>query len=128
MNAWTVGGGNVINYSQSLTPIPNEDWTLSIDVRVIQSGGGPDPNNWAAFYAGNEQFALGFGTDSNGNATVWTGTGSEPIVTLSGRGSVYNNFQLDYNAVANTATLWVNGTEEVSDIANKNNIYTYLRL
>ena len=124
MNAWTVGGGNVVNYSQSLTPIPNEDWTLSIDVRVIQSGQGFNPNNWATFLAGNEGFALGFGTDSNGNATVWinnilTGTlpGSQPAFTLSGGGSVYNSYQLDYSAVANTASLWVNGTEEVSDIS-----------
>jgi hypothetical protein len=121
MNAWSVGGNNFIDYSQSLTPIPHEDWILSVNMRIIQSGGGGlIPNNWVDIIDGSEQFELGFGTDSNGNAAVWietalNGIGS-PIFTLNGRGSVYNNYQLDYNAIANTASLWVNGTEEVNDI------------
>jgi hypothetical protein len=119
MNAWTVGGGNVITYSQSLTPIPIQDWTLLIDVHVTQSGGGngAPPNNFVLLDAGGEFFQLNFGTDSSGNATVRTGTTPGPTIALNATGSVYNNFQLDYNAVADTAALWVNGTEVVDGIS-----------
>jgi hypothetical protein len=122
MNAWattaTSGGIGLFGYQQLLTPdqqaqVMGSDWTMSVTVRIIQSS---DTNQhvFAAFKTGSQGFGLEFGMNSDGDPFVQVNESSlSPIYTLTGAGSSYNNYDLLYNAANNTASLWVNGVDEI---------------
>ncbi|HEY1718019.1 MAG TPA: hypothetical protein VGH42_06955 [Verrucomicrobiae bacterium] len=119
MNAWMIHTTNSAPayYSQTLTSQQQSEttganWSLSTTVRLIQSSGAIG----VEFIAGSEGgFFLDFGINSNGDPTVQTGN-SSPVFTLTGAGSTYNNYELVYSDATDTASLWVNGIQELNDI------------
>ena len=111
-NAWVTGNWPYgLLYSNNIGNVSSENWTLSVTVRVLPTGTVPK-----IFFAnvdtGSSQYGLGFGSDINGDQIV--GIGSTNF-TLYG-GSTYNNYQLIYSSDTGTASLWINGTEELTGI------------
>jgi PEP-CTERM motif len=124
MNAWITSipsSASTLEYMESLTPLQQaelagQDWTMSATLQVVQSSGTLG-NIFLNFYAGSEMFTLFFGAESNDDPFVRAGSSSlSPIFVLNGAGSTYNSYQLVYNVASDTANLWVNDTEEISDI------------
>jgi hypothetical protein len=101
-----------IMYSNKIGNISSANWTLSVTVRVLPTETVPE-----IFFAnvdtGSSQYGLGFGSDINGDQIVSIGSTN---FTLYGS-STYNNYQLVYSSGTQTASLWIDGTEELSGIA-----------
>jgi PEP-CTERM motif len=111
-NAWaTLLSSSAVTYSSNVGDLTGLDWILSVTVRVTTSnvGGAFDAIVWT----GTQAFELNFGSDSSGNQMVFPTLDAEYTVN----GSAYNNYQLVYDASANTASFWINGTEELTGIA-----------
>lgn len=117
VSAWSMllygsGGG----YSKNLNYFMGRDWVLSLNVRLVtpgQSGAFPFVAN---INTGSTAFLMMYSSDASGNPIVQVrGATPSPVIMLAG-GSVYNNYQLNYSAAANQASLWVNGAELYSGI------------
>jgi hypothetical protein len=120
MNAWkTAVSNNVIIYnysltSQQLSELTGSDCIMSLTLRVTQSD--LFGNTYASFVVNSEAFQLRFGAETNGDPIVFFGSSLAPLLVLNGTGSTYNNYQLRYGAATDTASLWVNGIEQISSI------------
>jgi len=111
-NAWVTGNWPYgLLYSNNIGNMSSENWALSVTVRVLPTGTVPE-----IFFAnvdtGSSQYGLGFGSDINGDQIVSIGSTK---FTLNG-GSTYNNYQLIYSSDTETASFWIDGTEELSGI------------
>ena len=121
VNAWvTPGASNQSTYfryvltAQQQAASAGASWILSADLKIATTN---SPADFLLYMeGGNASIGLNFGSDSNGDQYVIFGPGSAGRVTLPGLN--YNDYQLSYDASAETMSLWINGTEYA------NNIYT----
>lgn len=127
MDAWitAVSAPNQsTGYFQSLTAQQNaqltgSDWVMSLTLRVVES---PPVlgNNWVSFGTGPCTFDLFFGSESDGDpfVTVYNilNTSDNQQFVLQGGGPGYHNYQLVYSAALDTADLWVDGVQRLSDL------------
>jgi hypothetical protein len=115
-NAWSTGPlSPLYNYSFSQKQqagIQNSNWVLSVTLRDVGANSGALA---AAVYTGTEMFDMVFGALSDGDPFV--GPNGELYYALTNAGSTYNNYQLSYNAAANTASFYVNGEEIFSGVS-----------
>lgn len=124
-NAWTTHWAYDSSraYSASIGNIADVDWILSVTVRIAATNATPGEFSAGVVTGASTApfFNLDFGADSNGNPLVATGgaSGYQYQYDVTGAGSTYNNYQLDYDAGTETASLWINGTEELSGIAGQ---------
>jgi len=115
--SWSVvSSGAPASYSHSFTShqqttIAGSDWALSATFRIVQS-----PNIWMAFYTDSQQFALSFEMQPDGDPVVNSHSIQAPAFVLNGGGPGYHDYQLAYHAATGQASLWVDGSERVSDI------------
>jgi hypothetical protein len=116
-NAWntTIGSAHTLDYSYSLTPQQqNEtfgtDWILSFTLQSLESGGAPN-----AFVGLNSSPVIYIGSEANGDPFV-DGTPSNPVFVLNGGGDGYHNYQLIYTTTTGDVALWIDGTEQISDL------------
>lgn len=129
MNAWSIQmlSSDAAQYSRTLTPqqtaaIAGANWVLSLNLRILQAPTTPSYDISVTFGTSTVLYSLYFGEKANGDPVLQVGganlSGSSlsPVFALNGAGSTYNNYQLIYNATANTASLWVNGTDMIDDI------------
>lgn len=120
VNAWsTLFDASGIMYQRKLPDFSSLDWVLSITLRIVTPGVEPRTGKFQVeIVTGGTYFDMWLGSDANGNPMVQatSHTNQTPIITLSGAGSTYNEFQLAYNQAAHTADLWVNGTVEFSGL------------
>jgi hypothetical protein len=112
-NAWaTRFSSSGVEYSDNIGNLTGLDWILSVTVRVAATDVNPYGDVFGiSVSTGNASLGMAFGSDSNGNQLVLV-QGDEYTVN----GSTYNNYQLIYDASANTASFWINGTQELSGI------------
>ncbi len=124
MNAWSVqmSSSDAAQYGTTLTSqqkaaITGANWSLSLDLRIIEAPTTPSYDISVDFGTGAERFQIYFGEEPNGDPAVQVGGSSlSPVFVLNGVGSSYNDYQLLYNATADTASLWVDGTDAINDI------------
>jgi hypothetical protein len=127
-NAWaTPSSTNAFsNYGYTLSPQQQlgsigADWSFTVNVRVATANVTNTP-----FYAGLDvgsegHYRLYFGSAPNGDPYVaypLLNYGDiSNVINLPGAGSTYNNYQLIYDASADTASLWINGVEYANNIS-----------
>ena len=99
--------------SQQTAQLSGQNWTLSLTLRVAAV----DPNERSSviFGSGSHEYDIFFGAQSNGDPIVSVGNIS---YTLNGAGSSYNDYQLIYNAASDTADLYVNGIDRISNVTH----------
>jgi hypothetical protein len=119
VNAWGTPGmpNQYVWFKYALTPqqqaaSAGADWILSADLRITTTNSFPSlalsMDSYGAAYG------LEFGSDSNGDQYVIYGSGSTDHVILPG--STYNDYQLRYDASADSVSLWINGVEYANNI------------
>jgi hypothetical protein len=124
-NAWVTpwvldpSGSNfeTMSYSASINDIANVDWMLTVTLRI------PTTNEANVFFVdidtGSLLFDLLFGTVPNGSQRVYV-PGYTSI--FQSGGSIYDTYQIIYSAETQTASLWINGMEELSGINGQNDV------
>ncbi|MEI9962519.1 MAG: PEP-CTERM sorting domain-containing protein [Limisphaerales bacterium] len=121
INAWsTTINASGVEYTGSFSSLAAVDWTLSATLRIVTTNINPSSGTfYVSIVTGSTYFRMLFGSDSNGDAMIIVNsyTNASPVIVLDGAGSTYNTFQLVYDASANAAALWINGTEQFSDIS-----------
>jgi hypothetical protein len=136
VNAWSVRmtGSDAAQYSQTATAqqtalIDASSWDLSITLRILTAPTTPSQGILVDFETGTERFGILFGEESNDDPLVQVGGSSlSPVFVLNGAGSTYNNYQLIYDSTTDTAELWINGVEEISDVVSGPNITSFASL
>ena len=100
-------------YGNDLTGL---SWELSIVMRVVTTNVQAGRFS-ATFDTGSEGFLFEFGSLTNGDPELeLAGASYSPVYILNGAGSTYNTYQLLYDAASDTASLWINGAEQLGDI------------
>jgi hypothetical protein len=118
VNAWqiTISNNSQLVYIYSLTQpqqseIAGSDWILSFTLRDLRPT--PVPNDFVQLLGtSSELLGVAVGSKTNGDPYLWGGTS---LFTLNGGGAGYHNYEIVYAAATDTASLWVDGTEEVSN-------------
>ena len=115
-SAWNTTVSNVnnnITYSYLLTSQQRAetigaDWALSFTLEDLQ------PNTIGNDFINAGPVLIYVGSEVNGDPYIAVpGSGTNYI--LNGAGSGYHNYQIFYDAVTASASLWVDGTEKISD-------------
>ena len=103
--------------AQQAADLADWSWILSTRLRVVDTLDDVDWGVWVEYAntdaAFNKRFYMCFGSDDSGNAIVEVN--SNASYTASGSG--YHLYELKYDRVAGSADLFVDGTEQLSDIA-----------
>jgi len=118
-DAWFTSFNGGVLYKRSFGDLSVENWVLSATLRIVSPGIDPRSDTFeVSIETGSTFFIMWFGSDSVGNpiVQVTSYTNHSPAITLTAAGSTYNSYQLVYSAAANTADLWINGTEEFGGI------------
>jgi len=129
-NAWFVDdnstlGGSTLTYDGALTAAQvtqaaESGWRLSARLRVVDVADGVDASVFVGYNSGTIRYSMVFGSDAAGNpiARLWDGTSigglvlNGPSVNVSGNG--YHLYELIYDPVAGSASLFVDGAETIS--------------
>ncbi len=115
VSAWNTTVSNVnnsISYTYSLNPIQQtetigSDWIFSLTLQI------PTPDSSGNSIVGlGEAFAMSIGSVNNGDPFVQVGLNR---FVLNGGGAGYHSYRIVYSSAAETASLWVDGTERVPD-------------
>jgi len=131
-DAWSItdtltSNGSFLGYSQTPTGDQNLraatlGWTLRSRLRVANDGDSVSNHGSVAmdYINGSTQFVMAFGSESDGDPIV--SLPNDPgdqfagaTYTLQGAGSSYNLFELVFDPNENSADLFVNGIERISD-------------
>jgi hypothetical protein len=130
-DAWTLVGSSFFTQTWyqtgALTPaqkaaLQAEGWTASLRARVTE--GAPALNvAFANLDTGTRRFDINLGLNPLGDTFVRLNTAVPglgvpipgPTFTLTGSGSTYHLFQLVYDPVSQSADLFVDGVERISD-------------
>lgn len=118
-NAWsTTVANSSVGYGCSIEDLTGLSWELTGTLRIInspnQQGGGFNIDLMTA----SEQYELVFGSIANGDPYVRVvGSSLSPVYILNNAGSTYNTYQLLYDAASDTADLYINGAEQLENIA-----------
>jgi len=132
-DAWFVddnstGGGSSFFYSQTptaaqLSQASTQGWKLTARLRVTDIDDSPGTGSVFVQYGnGTTVFDMVFGSDSDGDPIVvlddGTVSGGEiqgPSFTSEGSGGGYHLYELAFDATENSADLFVDGVERISD-------------
>ena len=123
IDAWSIDdnstvNGSAIQYSQVPSEAVNLDaatmgWSASITVRLLDSSNSPNP---MFFDYRNEQLAFGLFFDLDDNLDLTVSILGETL-TLEGLGNEqYVTYRLDFDPLSETADLFVNDVERLSDL------------
>ena len=115
--------------SQEQAGLSSAGWIFSINARVATSNAPLGQLGYfdAVLWGSPAAIAvLFFGSTTNGDPIVRLKYGSiSDTITLTGAGSTYNLYQLQYDVSMDTASLWINGVDYLSNIPLTNqNIVT----
>jgi hypothetical protein len=136
VNAWSMPEPNnladLYQYaptSQEQAELSSAGWTYSINARIATSNAPLGQLGYfdAVLWGSPAAIAvLFFGSTTNGDPVVRLKCGSiSDTITLTGAGSTYNLYQLQYDVSVDTASLWINGVDYLSNIPLTNqNIVT----
>jgi hypothetical protein len=136
VNAWSMPEPNNLGdhyqydtTSQEQAELLSAGWIFSINARVATSNAPLGQFGYfdAVLWGSPASIAvLIFGSTTNGDPIVKLKCGSaSDTITLTGAGSTYNLYQLQYDVTADTASLWIDGVDYLSNIALTNqNIVT----
>jgi hypothetical protein len=115
-NAWsTAVSYSSVGYYCSIENLTGLDWELTGTLRIVSSN--PVVFN-LNLTTGSEYYNLRFGSKANGDPqVVVVGSSTSPVFTLNNAGSTYNTYQLLYDAASDTADLYINGAEQLENIA-----------
>jgi hypothetical protein len=93
-------------------------WTLSTTLRVVTGSSGVFLGPLVNYRDGSRIWWMYFDTDGSGDPIVSsgpTGTSSDPSYTVAGGAGSYHTYSLVYDPVADSADLFVDGIERISD-------------
>lgn len=109
---------DIASYSLALTPqqqaqMLSAGWTLSLTLRVDPPYNASPVGIFAGLITGSQEFLINIGANSAGDPVVEVNAPVFPAYTLTGAGPGYHNYQLRFDAAAQNASLWVDGTQRV---------------
>ena len=131
-NAWYVekNGSGDLGYQYVLNSgeqnqITNLAWSVTVNLRVVNTSDTPDYAVCVLFATGTTRFDMLFGSTASGDpivqlASSFTGNGDNPqgpSYTATGAGSGYHQYKLVYDRVAGNADLFIDGVERISNFA-----------
>ena len=136
VNAWSMPEPNNLydhyqydTTSQQQAELSSAGWTYSINARIATSNAPLGQFEYFDAILWGSQVSIAeliFGSATNGDPIVRLNCGSiSDTITLTGAGSTYNLYQLQYDVSVDTASLWINGVDYLSNIPLTNqNIVT----
>ena len=120
LNAWSIHQGSlsdIAQYSQTLTTQEQGDaangWIFSLTVRALPPFRQPSFGTFGSFSDGAKTYSLLLGAQPSGDPLVQFGNVQ---YSLTGGGSGYHNYQLRYQPVIGSASLWIDGTEKLTGL------------
>ncbi len=93
----------------------SDGWFMNLTLRVVDVSDAVDPSIAARVAYNNTSFILNFGSQADGDPIVRLGVGTSNEYVLEGTGGGYHDYSLVYDPTQNSADLFVDGTEVLSD-------------
>lgn len=132
LDAWSIRDTSTalfstLSYNQTPTPAQLSQastlgWSYSITIRIPNASDLAAASPFASYRDGSRNWQVGFGSEADGDPIVllFDGGGSHPnftgpSYTLQGAGSTYHEYDLVFNPVADTADLFIDGVERISN-------------
>ncbi len=128
LDAWSIdlnGGSDVAIYARHLTAeeqasAASAGWVMSLRLRMVDFPVTSPNSMIARFYTGTKLYSLHFAAQSDGDPIVSVEESVDSrFCTLDGAGSGYHNYKLVYDAGADTATLTVDGLQQMSGLKGR---------
>jgi hypothetical protein len=132
LDAWSMSDTSTalfttLSYNQTPTPAQLNQastlgWSYSVTIRIPNSSDLAAASPFVSYRDGSRNWQMGFGSEADGDPIVllFDGGGSHPnftgpSYTLQGAGSTYRTYDLVFDPVADSADLFIDGVERISN-------------